>query len=531
MKIVLLLISFLFFMSSCASYQAGLDGKKKQKYGVTTGQPVWNKKRSSNSTKLLAPLAGASAGYLMSSGQTLTLGQTTYSENNTRTIYAAGGFVAGLGLNLLVNKLFSPSKKYKKSNQTKWLNAYNKVHRSNYIFPDPSNNTDTYVSIMRQEKYARYSSSYDNFLRQAENGNLDPREQSQALEKLNREFSILPEDKKLKLKSAVQDAKEAYAEKIIVNQLNQIQSMSNDLKRTVQYDRLKKSYYKEFNTMPLDKQEQYTGAIIRGMKNSIASYIKAKRSVINKFSLNDLGNVNTLNNYINEYSTSLKPLIFKYYFDGEPYHRDLINLKTKIVSNNLENLSNRIFNAKNLDQLKSIKESYLNHCNAQDENIILMTKALSDMEYITVKRLEREALLKKKEALLRKKIKLTETTSSGEPSQAQMQYAITNRLKLSKEQVERMTNVNPDDPLLLLSKVLGDIANDNEFELKAIQKIGCSESRTKPGYICDYTINIEVTKGAMAKTYNQLNEAFGNGYYTDRFLKVNGKWKLVERIK
>lgn len=527
MKKTILLLSITLLVSSCVSYQPGLNGKKKQRYGSITGQPVWNEKRSSNSSKLLLPLAGAGAGYAASGGRTIA----DYSESETRSIYTFGGLAVGLGINYLLKKVISKDRTYKSGDQNKWLSAYNKKYRSNYIFPNPSVNTDTHISIMRQEKYSQYTASYDKFIRKAESGYLDTREQSRALDKLDREFSVLPEKKKQKLISVINDSKEAYAEKSIITQIQRISLVTNDLDRARKYDRLKTDYYRDFQAMPLQKQEVYNSQIYDLVNSSFKSYVYSTSDKINKVSVYDINQVNMLNKLIEEYSNSAEPLFFKYYFDNLNLDNRLTQLKTSIVSNNIGVISDRILNASTIEQLTSVNETYLKYCLQKNENITLLNSAYSETKKLILLKQKREAKQRELESLLQKKKMLEEMTASGEPTQAQMQYAIGEQMRPKKEQIQRLANVNPDDPFLLLTKAFGGLANQNNVELRALQKLGCKESQLRPGYICDYTIDASVTSGAMANTYNQLKQAFGNAILTGRFLRVNGEWMLVERLK
>ncbi len=528
MKKFAILFAFALLISSCTSYQASLENKNKQRYGVTSGKPVWKEKRTSSSNKLLAPLAGAGVGYLLSGNQSLTLGGNSFTPSESSAILAAGGFALGLGVNVLVHKL-SPSKTFNTSQQDKWLQAYNKRYRSNYVFPDPSGNTQSHVSIMRQDKYARYIKDYDATLNQAESGFMNFNKQNKAYDKLDKEFSVLSSEKQSRLKNALGKAKHAYAEKRIIRKINEIEAIQDKLERSRRLANISKTYSTEFYSMTVEKQESYYIIITNKIKDNLSIYIGDKEKEVNSFSLDDLRNINTINSLLHNYKAKIEPL--KYYHNARSYYITLENTKTDIIEANVYKIEQWINDASSTDDLQELRIQYLENTRSQSRAVKHLYTVIDHQEKSIISRLKLEALAQQTEQSLRHEIMMQEKTTTGEPTQAQMKYAIATQLERKQQQIDKLSQVSPDDPILQLTRIFGGLANLHTIKLISVQKLGCKESPFLPGYICDYTAKFNVSGGVMANTFEQTQSALGNEIKTGRFSKVQGEWMLVETIR
>nr|WP_299344223.1 hypothetical protein [Allomuricauda sp.] len=128
---------------------------------------------------------------------------------------------------------------------------------------------------------------------------------------------------------------------------------------------------------------------------------------------------------------------------------------------------------------------------------------------------------------------LQETTPTGEPTEAQMKFAIEYQYKVKKGSLDRMANLDiseSQNPVAAMSKLIGMSSQTVDYTIKSFKKYGCvsAESVGKPGFNCDYSIEINIG-GSLGSYYGSLLNNTGTANInSSRFLKVNGIWMLVD---
>ncbi|GAA0779910.1 hypothetical protein GCM10009108_18910 [Castellaniella ginsengisoli] len=91
---------------------------------------------------------------------------------------------------------------------------------------------------------------------------------------------------------------------------------------------------------------------------------------------------------------------------------------------------------------------------------------------------------------------------SSEPSQADLQAAVQKAVDRQNESMQSM---------------VGGVLDMPKFALNGVEKLSCTSSRDKPGYVCD--IRLDITRPLVGRTVDQA---------TARFIKTDQGWEQME---
>lgn len=146
---------------------------------------------------------------------------------------------------------------------------------------------------------------------------------------------------------------------------------------------------------------------------------------------------------------------------------------------------------------------------------------------IELARLARQREQKKIDDMMR------ETTASGEPTEAQMRFAIQSQVDLKNRKIEQISNTQLDkqNPMNLPMVLGGMFLKDTEVVLEYFRKIACEKSASRGGYVCDYSIKQKIKGGVSGGMMDSMMGEIGAGMAdieTGRFIKTNEGWMLVE---
>lgn len=119
------------------------------------------------------------------------------------------------------------------------------------------------------------------------------------------------------------------------------------------------------------------------------------------------------------------------------------------------------------------------------------------------------------------------TAATGEPSESEMRQAIQERIDMVNGNIARMRNTRPDknDPIASLMALSGAAMGDTRYEIGAFRKIGAEKAQGKPGYMCDYMLQLRAT-GKSAGPLDGIMK-WGGSLNTARFVKNDGRWLWI----
>ncbi|HRQ87951.1 MAG TPA: hypothetical protein PLA50_04090 [Bacteroidia bacterium] len=116
---------------------------------------------------------------------------------------------------------------------------------------------------------------------------------------------------------------------------------------------------------------------------------------------------------------------------------------------------------------------------------------------------------------------------SGEPTEAEMREAIQRRIDQMNGNITGMSQIQPDpeNPISALLALGGLVMGDARFRIGAFRKIGAAKAQGKPGYVCDYLLQLRMdgNAGAMMDSIMKL----GGEHCTARFVKTGGTWVWI----
>src|SRR3954471_5467157 len=117
--------------------------------------------------------------------------------------------------------------------------------------------------------------------------------------------------------------------------------------------------------------------------------------------------------------------------------------------------------------------------------------------------------------------------ASGEPSEAEMRQAVQDRLDMMNENVAKLRNSRPQegDPMSAILALTGAVMGDTHYEIGAFRKISAEKATGRPGYMCDYMLQLRASGKSAAAVDKML--AFGGELCTARFVKTNDRWVWI----
>jgi hypothetical protein len=134
-----------------------------------------------------------------------------------------------------------------------------------------------------------------------------------------------------------------------------------------------------------------------------------------------------------------------------------------------------------------------------------------------------EALRKENEQLRSSAIS-SDSATTGEPTEAEMRQAIQDRIDGMNQNIAKMRNTRPEkgDAMGTLIALTGMAVGDTRYEIRAFQKLGAEKAQGKPGYVCDYVLQLRATGKRAAPLDNIMR--WGGDLCTARFVKNGDRW-------
>ncbi len=116
---------------------------------------------------------------------------------------------------------------------------------------------------------------------------------------------------------------------------------------------------------------------------------------------------------------------------------------------------------------------------------------------------------------------------SGEPTEDEMREAIQRRIDQMNGNITGMSQIQPDpeNSISALLALGGLVMGDARFRIGVFRKIGAAKAQGKPGYVCDYLLQLRMdgNAGAMMDSIMKL----GGEHCTARFVKTGGTWVWI----
>lgn len=108
-----------------------------------------------------------------------------------------------------------------------------------------------------------------------------------------------------------------------------------------------------------------------------------------------------------------------------------------------------------------------------------------------------------------------------------MRQAVENRVAAVNENLANLRKVKPDknDPMSSLMALSGALMGDSKLYVGAFQKLGAEKAQGKPGYMCDYMLQLRAEGGGGAMMDSMMR--LGGSLCTARFVNDNGVWVWI----
>ena len=105
-----------------------------------------------------------------------------------------------------------------------------------------------------------------------------------------------------------------------------------------------------------------------------------------------------------------------------------------------------------------------------------------------------------------------------------MRRAIQDRIDMMNANIAKMRNTRPDknDPVGSLMALAGAAMGDTRYVIGDFQKLGAEKAQGKPGYVCDYMLQLRAT-GKSAGPMDSIMK-WGGELCTARFVKNGDSW-------
>lgn len=535
MKQFFIIPFLLFFLSGCTTFKANLKDAKYEKFDLITGQPVWEVEKSSKKKYYIAPLAGGAAGYYFSREQRVNLGGKTLSASESSGVYILGGLLAGAGVNLLIKSMSPKSKEYKIQDQNEWLRSYSEQKRDNFVFPDLSRNTQYNVSIMKATNHEKYLNSYLSYMDIMTNGKADFSTFKDARGKIDKEFTVFSKEKRLNLQNSIDKAELSHARNHLQREFYMVETRAGGFERIDKLNGFINANQYAFTILPGDEKREYTDKIASEIAKDMEGIVSQRRSSLSSIpkTLNSIEKINLL---FVEYKKDIA--VFGKYYDSSKYYNELSKLKTEIIAANSNQISSLMANGQSIAEITSIEEKYLANTVQSNASVSLLHTVSEGYQKSMLIGLEAKRLRALAEAQKRESIMMNETTVTGEPTEAQMKYAVRRAYLAGRNQLESIKYLPQDDnnTITKLASLFAGIQSSVNVEITKLKKLGCSPAVNRPGFVCDYITDFEFDSSNqigkfITDSYGSLYKAMNNQAVTGRFLKVDGEWRLIEIIE
>ena len=364
---------------------------------------------------------------------------------------------------------------------------------------------------------------------------------------LKRKYSVLLESEINLMSKLITSKESVIAEFEISSKLNQQLSEPNTYQTLQRLDKFKSINHYAISKLTLARQTKIDSDLNNKTIEILIPLMAVEKEKINNISLNVSGiemNNKLYINFDNKYTS------FRKFNKVQEVYDDFRKNKSEIVLKNSSILEDKIKSATTVGQLNSLSKSFLSHSDFSNTTIkVYDNKIESKIKLIK----QTELKLKKEEQLRRqhladeqKRLKaekesaklremLDEKTPTGEPTDAQMKFAVVYQLQAANQSINNLSNgKNPNNSFgEKFQEIVGMMYKGTKVSLKSFDKYACVKAVNKPGYNCDYLAELEI-RGGLGDSLgsNQFfNNFTGAEVKTARFLKVKGYWMIVQFLK
>ncbi len=220
--------------------------------------------------------------------------------------------------------------------------------------------------------------------------------------------------------------------------------------------------------------------------------------------------------------------------------------KAEMVRANKDQIVELLDNAKSVSEINDIKKKYLTDIEIKTPTISKLLelaqinkdliinaaeiqkqqKKIAEME-----RIERERELAEQRELEKLQALMNVTTKTGEPTEEQMKWAVNYQFQAKLQKQESMTKVEAKDAMSALVKLMGMATSGVNYSIRSFEKYSCEKANGKPGYNCDYVMDLNISGGFAGNMYGPLLNKMGSSEIRSaRFTRVDGVWMIVEYL-
>lgn len=537
MKYLIQSLLFLICLSSvfsCVSRKPLVKQQSNFTKGALLIEPEWRVKK--NGVWFVAPLLGAAAGGAY--GYQAEIFEGLESQEQNVAAYGGAGLLGGL---LLAGALSKNSQKGKNApvragDQNKWVRKYNKETVIEYHLLYAR---DDGRLLLAPEKLAgelrQAEKRHQSLLTKLESPEMLALEELASYRDFLRDdyFQFYPEEKERFTGLLV--SKEADAAFAVLHE-----RMSEIVNRP--FDRMYARQLAEFprHHQPLyDKISPSHRVTLREMEDEymtggFASYFERIRSKeLSDLPMDDIT------------SAGRVAIVYQTIVDdaGElirlPVVIDMLDelkrLKTTIVTQNEDRAAAELRSLNNRNELETLKSFYLSNLEptATAQRLERVYREVESNMIAEEKRREEQIRQQaRREELRQINALMNETTLTGEPTEAQMRFALQSQINIKNGDIEQLENTRTDvnNPITAIFEGTGMILKNTRYFIDYFEKLGCEKS-TKAGFECDYAIREIVKGGLVGSTFGSLQNRGTATIKNGRFIKANGSWMLVEQYE
>ncbi|WP_339922772.1 hypothetical protein [uncultured Cyclobacterium sp.] len=521
--------------NSCVSKKPTVVEKLDTKRGAILVEPQWKVKK--NGVWLIAPLLGVAAGGAYGYYSDVFIGLESQEQN--AAAYGGAGLLGGLLIagGISKNTMKVKSVPVKTNDQNQWVRKYNRVVNENYHLLNPRDDGRLLLAPAKLAKdLSKVKKDYDSMILKMESNESMGWEELLSYRDFMRHdyFYFYPEEKKTFDDLVVSREKNAAfamlhekMEQIVQQPLNmvhvdQIAAFSNN----------HRELYSKISSDQKEKLKKMGDAYVSSVFASVFEVIREKE----------------LNNIAMDDFTSLVKVELLYQMivkDAGEFGRLPIvggmflymkKLKTEIVENNESELGEYFRSLTDRNHLIEKRALFLSNLESQPavKRLESLTSRL-EQKLIAEEKRKEEEMERMARLQAQKKIDdmMRETTASGEPTEAQMRFAIQSQVDLKNKKIEQISNtkLNKQNSMNLPLVLGGMFLKDAEVVLEYFRKITCEKSANRGGFVCDYSIKKSIKGGVSGNMINSMMGDIGAGMAdieTGRFVKTDEGWMLVE---
>ncbi len=534
MKSIYFLLIFSTFLSSCSTYQATVKRHDNLQYEAVRVHPDW-KHKDPKGKKWITPVIGLSAGAAYGYYNETNYGNETYSGAENAAIWGLGGLLVGR----IINGVLFPKRNHRKtfdiSQSEKWLESYNKTSGNNYMVQKKElNNTLILVPKYKVEQLREEYRLLQNDLERT-----TPTTDFYTLQnwknKLNREYSILPPAEIDGISTTINRYEQKVVNKELLSKANNLNTLRND--------------HTALATLTSFRQDNHSiySAAERSIQQKAQDIVDQKINLIlDEILPNEIRAINSMKENFYSANSFYESFHRKFshvsnYEQVRKGYSALENKKTLMVSSQSEKIEYEIKNSYTINQLNDVEKKYLSNVDRSAYQVINLNNQIEKRrkEIIELERkkeiAEKQRLKKQEEKQKELELKefrklMQETTTSGEPTEWQMEFAVNYQIQARIGQMEDLNNLDAgDNPGALILKLFGSTTAGTKASVTSFEKYGCVEANGKPGFSCDYVVKVRLS--GNNPWYSTMNQLGGAEIKTARFAKVKGIWMLVEYME